>query len=127
MPNADTMGSVFRDKFEKLHKENSNSIFLIENFGTQSYFTCMRYCDFLLGNTSSGIIEAASFNKYVIDIGDRQKGRLCGENVIHVPFDSQQIIASAQKISGLRYEGKNVYARGLAAPIIVEALQKINQ
>lgn len=123
MPNADTMGSVFRDKFEKLHKENSNSIFLIENFGTQSYFTCMKYCDFLLGNTSSGIIEAASFNKYVIDIGDRQKGRLCGENVIHVPFDSQQIIASAQKISGLQFEGKNIYARGQAAPIIVEALK----
>jgi GDP/UDP-N,N'-diacetylbacillosamine 2-epimerase (hydrolysing) len=126
MPNADTMGSVFRAKFEKLHKENSNSIFLIENFGTQSYFTCMKYCNFLLGNTSSGIIEAASFNKYVIDIGDRQKGRLCGENVIHVPFDSQQIIAAVQKISGLQFEGKNVYARGLAAPIIVEALQKNN-
>jgi GDP/UDP-N,N'-diacetylbacillosamine 2-epimerase (hydrolysing) len=125
MPNADTMGSVFREKFEKLHKENSTSIFLIENFGTQSYFTCMKYCDFLLGNTSSGIIEAASFNKYVIDIGDRQKGRLCGENVIHVPFDSKQIIAVTQKISGLQYEGKNIYARGLAAPIIVEALQKI--
>jgi GDP/UDP-N,N'-diacetylbacillosamine 2-epimerase (hydrolysing) len=124
MPNADTMGSVFRDKFEKLHKENPNTVFLIENFGTQSYFTCMKYSDFLLGNTSSGIIEAASFNKYVINIGDRQKGRLCGENVMHIPFDSQQLVAAAQKISGLQYEGKNVYARGLAAPIIVEALQK---
>jgi GDP/UDP-N,N'-diacetylbacillosamine 2-epimerase (hydrolysing) len=123
MPNADTMGSVFRSRFEKLQKENSNSVFTIENFGTQSYFTCMKYCDFLLGNTSSGIIEAASFNKYVINIGDRQKGRLCGENVIHVPFDESQLIAATQKISGLQFEGKNIYARGLAAPIIVEALK----
>ena len=123
MPNADTMGSVFRAKFEMLQKENSNSVFTIENFGTQSYFTCMKYCDFLLGNTSSGIIEAASFNKYVINIGDRQKGRLCGENVIHVPFDESQLIAAAQKISGLQFEGKNIYARGQAAPIIVEALK----
>lgn len=123
MPNADTMGSVFRTKFENLQKEYPTSVFLIENFGTQSYFTCMKYCDFLLGNTSSGIIEAASFNKYVINIGDRQKGRLCGENVLHVPFDSAQLIAAAQKIKGLQYEGKNIYARGLAAPIILDALK----
>lgn len=123
MPNADTMGSVFRDRFEKLQKENSSTVFTIENFGTQSYFTCMKYCDFLLGNTSSGIIEAASFNKYVINIGDRQKGRLSGENVLHVAFDTALIIAASQKISGLQFEGKNIYARGLAAPIIVEALK----
>ena len=123
MPNADTMGSVFRTKFESLQKEHPYSVFLIENFGTQSYFTCMKYCDFLLGNTSSGIIEAASFNKYVINIGDRQKGRLCGDNVLHVPFDTAQLIAAAQKINGLRYEGKNIYARGLAAPIILDALK----
>ena len=43
----------------------------------------MNHCRFLLGNTSSGIIEAASFAKYVINLGDRQKGRLCGDNVIH--------------------------------------------
>ncbi|MFM1998377.1 MAG: hypothetical protein RL204_324 [Bacteroidota bacterium] len=123
MPNADTMGSVFRKKFEQLQKENSAVVFTIENFGTQSYFTCMKYCDFLLGNTSSGIIEAASFNKYVINIGDRQKGRLCSENVIHVAFDTTQIIAASQKISGLQFEGKNIYARGLAAPIILDALK----
>ena len=123
MPNADTMGSVFRDRFEKLQKENSSTVFTVENFGTQSYFTCMKYCDFLLGNTSSGIIEAASFNKYVINIGDRQKGRLSGENVLHVAFDTALIIAASQKISGLQFEGKNIYARGLAAPIIVEALK----
>jgi GDP/UDP-N,N'-diacetylbacillosamine 2-epimerase (hydrolysing) len=123
MPNADTMGSVFRGIFEKLQKEKPHVVYTIENFGTQSYFTCMKYSDFLLGNTSSGIIEAASFNKYVINIGDRQKGRLCGENVIHTSFDPIEIIAASHKISGLQFEGKNIYARGQAAPIIVEALK----
>jgi GDP/UDP-N,N'-diacetylbacillosamine 2-epimerase (hydrolysing) len=123
MPNADTLGSLFRKAFETLHNENPDRVFTIENFGTQSYFTCMKYCDFLLGNTSSGIIEAASFNKYVVNLGDRQKGRLCGDNVLHVPFNSSQILAACKKIAGMQYTGQNIYARGLAAPIIMEALK----
>ena len=92
MPNADTYGSIFREKFEALKKENETKMFLIENFGTQSYFTAMKYVTFLLGNTSSGIIEAASFGKYVFNVGDRQKGREAGDNVIHVPFEKEIIV-----------------------------------
>ena len=92
MPNADTLGSVYRKSFYDLRHENQNSIFLIENFGKKHYFDAMNYSSLLLGNTSSGIIEAASFNKYVINVGDRQKGRIHGNNVINVEFNSKQII-----------------------------------
>tara|TARA_B100000683_G_scaffold277824_1_gene339324 strand:- start:3402 stop:4550 length:1149 start_codon:yes stop_codon:yes gene_type:complete len=92
MPNADTLGSVYRKSFYDLRDDNQNSIFLIENFGKKYYFDAMNYSSLLLGNTSSGIIEAASFNKYVINVGDRQKGRIHGNNVINVEFNSKQII-----------------------------------
>jgi len=108
LPNADTMGSLYRERFVEL-SDNHPNVFAVENFGTQSYFTCMKHAQFLLGNTSSGIIEAASFNKYVINLGDRQKGRLCGDNVIHVPFDKQRIMEAMKKLKGKYWNGGNLY------------------
>lgn len=110
MPNADTSGMVYRSAFEELGKKQKN-IKLIENFGSQSYFTCMKYSKLMIGNTSSGIIEAASFNKYVLNLGNRQNGRLAGENVIHLPFDSDQILKNAIVYFQKRFEGDNLYYR----------------
>lgn len=108
MPNADTFGLVFRAAFETIAKKRSN-IKTIENFGTQSYFTCLRYSRLMIGNSSSGIVEAATFNKYVLNLGDRQKGRLSGPNVIHLPFDSNKIIEMAKVYSKTQYQGVNIY------------------
>ncbi len=126
MPNADTSGSVFRKAFFKLKEQIPDSIHLIESFGTQSYFTCIKYADFLLGNTSSGIIEAASFNKYVINLGNRQKGRLTSKNVIHVPFKKKDILLAVSKIKGKIYTGENLYFKENAAKAIISELKTIN-
>lgn len=125
MPNADTSGSVFREAFKHLRELKSSRVFLIENFGTQSYFTCMKYADFLLGNTSSGIIEAASFGKYVINLGDRQKGRLTGDNILSVPFDSNLILKAVDEINGKIFYGPNIYKRKNAAQAIISELKKM--
>ena len=58
----------------------------------------MFYSTLLIGNTSSGIIEAASFNKYVINVGDRQKRRTHGTNVFNTGFDSVKIIEICNKL-----------------------------
>lgn len=122
MPNADTSGTVYREMFQKLKKESSN-IYLIENFGTQSYFTCMKYVDFLFGNTSSGIIEAASFHKYVINVGDRQKGRLKGENVYDCDFNANNLLKMSIEIGKKgNYSGDNLYYAGGARKKIIEIL-----
>jgi GDP/UDP-N,N'-diacetylbacillosamine 2-epimerase (hydrolysing) len=123
MPNADTSGIIYRDSFEALGKE-FDSVKIIENFGTQSYFTCMKYAKLLIGNTSSGIVEAASFGKYVLNIGDRQKGRLAGENVIHLPFKSEEIIKQANFIFGKAFEGSNPYYQTNPSSKILEILKQ---
>jgi len=123
MPNADTSGTLFRTYFQKLKLKYPAKVFLIENFGTQSYFTCMKYAGILLGNTSSGIIEAASFGKYVINIGDRQKGRLAGLNVIHVPFKHHLILDEVNKYLFMQYKGDNIYYRGNAANEILKEIK----
>jgi GDP/UDP-N,N'-diacetylbacillosamine 2-epimerase (hydrolysing) len=125
MPNADTSGNLYRSAFLSLAKDTQN-IYIIENFGTQSYFTCMKYACLLIGNTSSGIIEAASFKKYVLDIGDRQKGRLSSDNVINLPFDSEIIINNALRYAKMSYNGKNLYYQENPSTNILNHCRKFN-
>lgn len=125
MPNADTEGNVIR-KILLEHFTGSDRVFLIENLGSQSYFSAMKNCSFLMGNTSSGIIEAASFGKYVINLGDRQKGRACGENVLQVQINKQDILdaVSAIEQSG-SFTEDNIYYNGGAAHQIVKAIKEV--
>jgi GDP/UDP-N,N'-diacetylbacillosamine 2-epimerase (hydrolysing) len=123
MPNADTSGIIYRNSFEALGKE-FDTVKIIENFGTQSYFTCMKYAQLLIGNTSSGIVEAASFGKYVLNLGDRQKGRLAGENVIHIPFRSDEIMEQVNHFFGKVFEGNNPYYQPKPSARILEILKQ---
>lgn len=123
MPNADTMGGVIRERVLRLEKENTH-IFARESLGLVGYFSALKHCSVVLGNSSSGIIEAASFKKYVIDLGDRQKGRFRGSNVINIPIDEGKILEQLEKTSQLPAEEiTNVYDRGGAADLIIEALK----
>ncbi len=124
LPNADTMGSVYRNFFIQLQHEYPRHLFAIENLGSQSYFTCMKFTDILIGNTSSGIIEAASFGKYVINLGNRQLGRESSSNVVHVAFDAAQIISNFNSLKGQTYNGPNVYFKKDTSEKIIQRLKK---
>lgn len=123
MPNTDTASSLFRNQFVKLQREHPERVSLIENFGRLNYFSAMKASHFLLGNTSSGIIEAASFGKYVVNVGDRQKGRPQSKNVLNVPFDKDSIIhACIQVASFAPFEGENIYFKPDTANTILDIL-----
>jgi len=125
MPNADTLGSIFREEILKLKAENPNRILLIENFGKENYFSAMYYSKVLIGNTSSGIIEAASFGKYVVNVGNRQKGRLQSDNICDSPFTSRQVIEAYQKASEKQiYKGENAYYKNGAVNKIVKIIKQ---
>lgn len=124
MPNADTMGSIYRDALIQLQKNIPNRIILIENFGKNNYFSAMLYSTIMIGNTSSGIIEAASFGKYVINVGNRQKGRIQSENIINCEFDELAIFSATQKaLEKQKFTGKNVYYNEGAADKIIYILK----
>ncbi len=126
MPNADTLGSIFREAIIELKNDNPHRILLIENFGKENYFSAMYYSKLLIGNTSSGILEAASFGKYVINVGDRQKGRLQSQNTFNCPFDSNLIVNNFQRIGVLQpFTDENVYYKAGAASAIVNVLKNI--
>lgn len=107
--NSDVMGSIYNKQFELLESEYPSKVKIVASLGRLNYFKAMQQSFLLLGNTSSGIIEAASFGKWVINLGDRQKGRLAGENVIHLPFDTDQIVKNVRLFAQKQYVGKNLY------------------
>ena len=124
MPNADTCGNRVRKQFET-RLEGRKNIFLVENLGTQSYFTAMKYCQLLVGNTSSGIIEAASFQKFVVNLGNRQAGRAMSQNIINIEIKKNIIIDAINQTALLgHYEGENIYLNKnqSASSIIIQAL-----
>nr|WP_315174795.1 UDP-N-acetylglucosamine 2-epimerase [uncultured Flavobacterium sp.] len=125
MPNADTQGSVYREAIEKLKKEFPDRFLLIENFGKINYFSAMHYAKILIGNTSSGILEAASFGKYVVNVGDRQKGRVQSNNILNCKFEEKTIITAVDKALRLEnYKGENVYFKQGVADNIVKIVKE---
>lgn len=124
MPNADTKGSIFRNAFTILSEENKN-INLVENLGTQSYFSAISLCGLVLGNSSSGIIEVASFGKFVLNLGDRQLGRMSNENVINLRFERQQIIENVKKFAGKLFDGENKFYKEDTSLLILNVLKQL--
>lgn len=93
------------------------------------YANVLRHAAVLIGNSSSGIHEAASFRVPVVNIGTRQEGRLRPENVIDVGYSERDILEGTRKaISGSFREkltGNNPYGDGKAAPRIVGVLKTL--
>jgi GDP/UDP-N,N'-diacetylbacillosamine 2-epimerase (hydrolysing) len=120
--NSDTMGSKYRKLFESLKRRNPENFCLVKSFGRLNYFAAMKKCEFLLGNTSSGIIEAASFNKFVVNVGDRQKGRLRSKNVLDVDYDKSDILSACSRVLNSKFKGKNVYEKDKTSENILSKL-----
>jgi len=124
LPNTDTKSIQFRNAFLALEKELDGKVKCVENFGTLAYFSMMKNCSMLLGNTSSGIIEAASFKKRVIDIGDRQKGRVNASNVLNVSIDKAEILQAVAHIEAQTpFDGENPYYKGGAVDKVIKILK----
>lgn len=124
MPNADTMGNMVRHELNHFIASHKNAIG-IESFGMLGYISCMKYCSFLLGNTSSGFVEAAYFPKYVINLGDRQKGRLMTPNIINVPVECDAILGAVKTVASAKAPDKiSVYGDGSTALRICDILKK---
>ena len=94
------------------------------------YLALLRNAAVLVGNSSSGIIEAASFGTPVVDVGPRQAGRERSDNVIHVPLAQNRIRAALAEIwrdgRPVRFRGKNVYGSGGAGELIAAALTRLS-
>ena len=125
MPNSDTMGDMIRIKLERYAKVNSD-VKLIESFGMRGYLTCMKYCEFMIGNTSSGFVEASYFPKWVINLGDRQKGRSITKNIINSKINKLAMLKAIGYVeSNALPADANIYGNGNASGKIVNIIKEI--
>ena len=82
----------------KLLNKKYKNINYIKSLGRNGYFSLLKVCNGMIGNSSSGIIEAASFGKFVINLGSRQKGRVQSQNVLNCKCNKLQLIKSINKL-----------------------------
>jgi UDP-hydrolysing UDP-N-acetyl-D-glucosamine 2-epimerase len=126
-PNADTNGRRVMRMIED-YARTRDDVYLVDNFGSLAYFSMMRIVRVLVGNSSSGLIEAPSFSLPVVNIGDRQRGRVRGENVIDVAADRDAIAtaigrATSPEFRSIAKRAHNPYRHTVSAgEIIVERL-----
>lgn len=121
--NADTYGNLYNDMMIDLSIKKRKNIFLVNSFGKLNYFSALKSCKLVLGNSSSGLIEAASFKKYTLNIGNRQLGRVRNNNVIDVKFDKSEILENFNKIlKNSTYEGENIYSSRVKLEEIINIL-----
>jgi UDP-N-acetylglucosamine 2-epimerase (non-hydrolysing)/GDP/UDP-N,N'-diacetylbacillosamine 2-epimerase (hydrolysing) len=95
--NSDMYGRVINRRiaaFCALHPDKRR---LFDSLGTAGYLSAMRYADLMIGNSSSGIIEASSFGLPVVNLGRRQEGRLKPRNVIDCGISASEIRAALAK------------------------------
>lgn len=81
--NADSDGRVINELIDKYTNENKDKVVSFTSMGLLRYLSAMKYCTLVIGNSSSGILEAPSFKVPTINIGDRQKGRIEAPSVIN--------------------------------------------
>ena len=103
--NADQGGALINSILDSAEKEISN-IKVYDSLGAKRYLSLMKHSVFVLGNSSSGIIEAPAFHIPTVNIGDRQKGRLQSASTINCGSDTESIKAGMQK--ALSPEFRNV-------------------
>lgn len=96
MANADAGGAEMNRMVSEYCAQNSNAV-MFSSLGTQRYLSAMKHASVVLGNSSSGLVETPSFGTPAVNIGDRQAGRITGENVIHCPLEGPDISAAIQK------------------------------
>jgi UDP-N-acetylglucosamine 2-epimerase (non-hydrolysing)/GDP/UDP-N,N'-diacetylbacillosamine 2-epimerase (hydrolysing) len=129
MPNADTGGRLITRILREFVKSRP-SVWLVDNFGTQGYFSLMSFSAAMVGNSSSGIIEAPSFKLPVVNVGSRQHGRVRAANVIDVGYEREDILKGITQAmqSDFRHSLvglENPYGSGNASERIVKRLKEV--
>jgi UDP-hydrolysing UDP-N-acetyl-D-glucosamine 2-epimerase len=129
-PNADAEGGRIIQLLEEFGAANPARVRVVKNLGPRAYYSLMRHSWAMVGNSSSGIIEAAGFELPVVNVGRRQQGRLHGINVVNVGNGTAEILRGLRRVSSPDFTRslrgmKNPYGDGRAADRIVRVLERV--
>ena len=95
--NADAQGTVINERIAAFCREHPSRYGLYDNLGRMAYLSCLQHLDLVIGNSSSGLIEAPSFHLPSVNIGDRQLGRVKAASVIDVGNSAGEIASGIRQ------------------------------
>jgi len=129
MPNADTGGKIIAEMIVKYVAGQRNAYYY-KSLGQKKYLSVLAQVDGVIGNSSSGILEAPSFKKGTINIGDRQNGREQALSIINCKHDRIAIGIALEKLYSKEFQGIlnrtiNPYGLGGASQKIIGLLSEI--
>ena len=101
--NADLGGARINGLLDK-YEGSIKNLHVYTSLGAKKYLSLMRHAEFVIGNSSSGIIETPVFHIPTINIGNRQRGRLQSESIINCKVESNEIIAAINKATSSYYK-----------------------
>ena len=130
-PNADPGSQIIRERIRDAVERYGNFYF-VNNFGIDGFANMLRQASILIGNSSSGIIEAASYQLPVVNIGSRQDGRSRGPNVIDCDYSAAAITETIARGLSATFKSKirnleNPYGQGRAGKSIVAVIKQLTE
>lgn len=102
--NSDTDGRIVNQMIDEYVVRNTSKAICFTSLGQLRYLSALQYVDAMIGNSSSGLLEAPSFKIPTINIGDRQRGRIMAESVIQCDSSSQDIEAAINKAISIEFK-----------------------
>lgn len=131
LPNADPENRVIANLIKAYVRGNPTKAQAYASLGTVKYLSLLKHAGLMVGNSSSGIIEAPSFKLPVVNIGTRQLGRIRAKNVIDCGEDSSSILQAIRKASSERFLNslknlQNPFGDGRSSARIKNILKRVN-
>lgn len=117
--NADLGGARINYLLDEAEPDIEN-LHVFASLGVRRYLSLMKYSEFVLGNSSSGIIETPAFHVPTVNVGDRQRGRLQAKSIINCGASAEQIVTAIRKAMTIEHQEIcrnviSVYGDGRAA------------
>lgn len=129
--NADVGGRAINHIIDDYVEKNRSSAIAFTSLGQLRYLSSLHHIDAVIGNSSSGVVEAPTFKVASINIGERQKGRIRADSVIDVKTDTIEIASALERIYTNEYlallsKVVNPYGNGDSSKLVVDTLKKID-
>ena len=129
--NADTGGRIINKMIDDYVSKNSDKARAFSSLGNLRFLSLVKFCDAVVGNSSSGILEVPSLKTATINIGDRQKGRIQAESIINTKVSEIEILDAFEKVKSEEFKNTvkdsvNPYGTGDTTEKIMTELRKVN-
>ncbi len=126
-PNSDTFGRQLLQLLKQYHSSRTERVYLSPSLGQHRYLSVMKLALLVIGNSSSGIIEAPSVCVATVNVGERQKGRIAAASVLHCQESYLEIASCMKKAFSPAHQTlcsnvKNPYGDGKSSKRIVAKL-----